>query len=40
MSQEDLKAFENWLVEMWRVNNTIPFHVVASALKAVRANAR
>ena len=40
MTTEELKTFEAWLMQAYQANNTVPFPVIAQALKVLRSNVR
>ncbi len=40
MTHEEMKAFESWLLRAYQENPNVPFAVISSALKLVRASVR
>ncbi len=40
MNRAELEAFEAWLLKAYQYDNSVPFAIIAQALKQVRANAR
>lgn len=40
MTLEEAKAFEQWLLQAYKNDPTVPFPVLAQALKAIRTNVR
>lgn len=38
MTSKELYEFEQWLLLQYSANNTVPFYVIAQALKVLRNN--
>jgi hypothetical protein len=39
MTPEEAKVFEDWLMQVYQLNNSVPFYVLAEVLRTVRAKA-